>query len=59
MCRIEKNPIMISPYPIFEVNKLPHDPNTGNTWTPGIATHFLFLYDFIIIGNMLLIVFLQ
>jgi hypothetical protein len=25
MCRIEKNPIMISPYPIFEVNKLPHD----------------------------------
>jgi hypothetical protein len=22
---IEKNPIMISPYPIFEVNKLPHD----------------------------------
>jgi hypothetical protein len=25
MCRIEKNPIMISPYPIFEVDKLPHD----------------------------------
>jgi hypothetical protein len=25
MCRIEKNTIMISPYPIFEVNKLPHD----------------------------------
>jgi hypothetical protein len=22
MCRIEQNPIMISPYPIFEVNKL-------------------------------------
>jgi hypothetical protein len=21
----EQNPIMISPYPIFEVNKLPHD----------------------------------
>jgi hypothetical protein len=34
-------------------------PNTGYTWTPGIATHFLFLYDFIIIGNMLLNVFLQ
>jgi hypothetical protein len=58
---------MISPYPIFEANKLPHDeiyfrillPNTGYTWTPGIATHFLFLYDFIIIGNMLLNVFLQ
>ena len=26
---------------------------------PGIATHFLFLYDLIIIGNMLLNVFLQ
>ena len=25
MRRFEKNPIMISPYPIFEVNKLPHD----------------------------------
>ena len=25
MCSIEKNPIMISPYPIFEVDKLPHD----------------------------------
>jgi hypothetical protein len=25
MCRFEKNPIMISPFPIFEVNKLPHD----------------------------------
>ena len=25
MCRFEKNPIMISPYPIFEVNKLLHD----------------------------------
>jgi hypothetical protein len=25
----------------------------------GIATHFLFVYDFIIIGNMLLNVFLQ
>jgi hypothetical protein len=25
MCRFEKNPIMISPHPIFEVNKLPHD----------------------------------
>jgi hypothetical protein len=24
-CRIEKNPIMISPYSIFEVNKLLHD----------------------------------
>jgi hypothetical protein len=34
-------------------------PNTGYTWTPGIATHFLFFYDFIIIGNMLLNVFLQ
>ena len=21
-------------------------PNTGYTWTPGIATHFLFLYDY-------------
>jgi hypothetical protein len=25
MCRIEQIPIMISPYPIFEVNKLPHN----------------------------------
>jgi hypothetical protein len=25
MCRIEKKPVMISPYPIFEVEKLPHD----------------------------------
>jgi hypothetical protein len=24
-CRIEKNPIMKSPYSIFEVNKLLHD----------------------------------
>jgi hypothetical protein len=28
-------------------------------WTPGIATNFIFVYDFIIIGNMLLNVFLQ
>jgi hypothetical protein len=34
-------------------------PNTGYTWTEGIATHFIFIYDFIIIGNMLLNVFLQ
>jgi hypothetical protein len=27
-------------------------PNTGYTWTKGIATHFIFIYDFIIIGNM-------
>ena len=27
-------------------------------WTEGIATHFIFIYDFIIIGNMLLNVFL-
>ena len=33
--------------------------NTGYTWTEGIATHFIFIYDFIIIGNMLLNVFLQ
>ena len=32
---------------------------TGYTWTEGIATHFIFIYDFIIIGNMLLNVFLQ
>jgi hypothetical protein len=32
-------------------------PNTGYTWTEGIATHFIFIYDFIIIGNMLLNVF--
>ena len=25
MCRIEKNPIMKSPYSIFEVDKLAHD----------------------------------
>ena len=25
ICRIEKNPIMISPYSIFEVDKLPND----------------------------------
>ncbi len=34
-------------------------PNTGYTWTQGIATHFIFVYDFIIIGNMLLNGFLQ
>jgi hypothetical protein len=34
-------------------------PNTGYTWTEGIATHFIFIYDFIIIGNMLLNVLLQ
>jgi hypothetical protein len=22
-------------------------PNTGYTWTEGIATHFIFIYDFI------------
>ena len=27
-------------------------PNTGYTWTEGIATHFIFIYDFIIIGDM-------
>ena len=27
-------------------------PNTGYTWAQGIATHFIFVYDFIIIGNM-------
>ena len=32
---------------------------TKYTWTEGIATHFFFFYDFIIIGNMLLNVFLQ
>jgi hypothetical protein len=32
-------------------------PNTGYTWTEGIATHFIFSYDFIVIGNMLLNVF--
>ena len=31
----------------------------GYTWTEGIATHFIFIYDFLIIGNMLLNVFLQ
>ena len=33
--------------------------NTGYTWTEGIATHLIFIHDFIIIGNMLLNVFLQ
>jgi hypothetical protein len=32
-------------------------PNTGYTWTEGIATHFIFIYDFIVIGNMLLMCF--
>jgi len=27
-------------------------PNTGYKWTEGIATHFIFIYDFIIIGDM-------
>ena len=27
-------------------------PNTGYTWTEGIAAHLIFVYDFIIIGNM-------
>ena len=27
------------------------------TWTQGIATHFIFVYDFIVIGNMLVNVF--
>jgi hypothetical protein len=31
MCRIEKNPIMISPYSIFEVDKLPHDKFFSNS----------------------------
>ena len=44
----------------FELkNNINYLPNTEYTWTPGIATHFLLLYDFIIIGNMLLNVFLQ
>ena len=34
-------------------------PNTGYTWTEGIASHFIFIYDFLIIGNMLFNVFLQ
>ena len=34
-------------------------PNTGYAWPEGIATNFIFIYDFIIIGNMLLNVFLQ
>jgi hypothetical protein len=34
-------------------------PNTGYTWTEGIASHFIFIYDLIIIRNMLLNVFLQ
>ena len=34
-------------------------PNTGYWWTEGIATHLIFIYDFIIIGNMWLNVFLQ
>ncbi|CAB9541516.1 hypothetical protein BROOK1789B_1961 [Bathymodiolus brooksi thiotrophic gill symbiont] len=34
-------------------------PTTGYTWTQDIATHFLFVYDFIIIGNMLWNVILQ
>ena len=34
-------------------------PNTGYTWTEGIATHFIFIYDFIIIWIMLLNVFLK
>jgi hypothetical protein len=29
------------------------------TWTEGIAAHFSFIHDFIIIGNMLLNVFWQ
>ena len=29
------------------------------TWTEGIAAHFIFIHDFIIIGNMLLNVFWQ
>jgi hypothetical protein len=28
-------------------------PNTGYTWTEGIATHFIFIYDFIVIGNVI------
>jgi hypothetical protein len=39
-----------------------HDSNkstTGYTWTEGITTHLIFIYDFIIIGNMRLNVFLQ
>jgi hypothetical protein len=27
-------------------------PNTGHTWTEGIATHFIFIYDFIVIEDM-------
>ena len=27
-------------------------PNTGYTWAEGIATQFMFIYDFIIIGDM-------
>jgi hypothetical protein len=34
-------------------------PNTGYTWIEDIATHFIFIYNFIIIGNMLLNVFLK
>ena len=26
--------------------------NTGYTWTWGIAIHFIFIYDFIVIGDM-------
>jgi hypothetical protein len=34
-------------------------PNTGHTWTEGIATHFIFIYDFIVIEDMWLNVILR
>jgi hypothetical protein len=58
-CRTWYGGLGLIPGPIWKMacNLLIMLPNTGYTWTEGIATHLIFIYDFIIIRNMWLNVF--